>query len=80
MNSKGPGIPDQAVMHSLFRWKESLAFSVAEVVLPEINGYGTFVELKTALNAHSAWAKTELERAIQWMVGGKDPDHAKEIL
>lgn len=66
-------------MYFFFRWKEFLVFSVVEVVLFEINGYGIFVELKIVLNVYFVWVKIELERVIQWMVGGKDFDYVKEI-
>ena len=54
-NSKGSGIPDLAVMYSSFQMKRipaggyRLAFSVLAAVLPEINGYGTFVKFKSVL-------------------------------
>ena len=54
-NSKGPDIPDHVVTYSSFQGKRitaggyRLAFSVADVVLPEISGYGTFVKLKSVL-------------------------------
>lgn len=41
---------------------ERLASSFAEIVLLEINGFGTFIESKTVLCDHSVWAKTELVR------------------